>query len=95
MDTPAGPRLSGTDVAVLQVLVANHHRVLGRESIQRLAGIDGAGLRRCDSSIVALRKFLGPDSIRTVRRRGWILTESGRTTGLRLLESSTRSDGSV
>lgn len=95
MDSPAGPRLSGTDLAVLRVLVENQHRVLGRSSIERIAGMEGSGSRRCDTSIVVLRRALGADSIRTVRRRGWILTESGRAAGLDLLESSGRPGGPV
>lgn len=95
MDNDPGQRLSGTDLAVLHVLLDNPHRVLGRDSIHRMAGLDTQGTRRCDSSIVVLRKVLGQDSIRTVRRRGWILTDEGHAAGLRLAESSTVPDSRV
>lgn len=72
------PRLPPTEAAVLRVLVDNPGRVLGRETIMRLAGLGHLGTRRCDSAIVTLRRLLGPGSIRTVRRRGWSLTDEGR-----------------
>ena len=71
------PELSSTDMAVLMVLVQSIGRVISRGSILRMAGIDHCGARRCDSAIVSLRRVLGADSIVTVRRRGWMLTEEG------------------
>lgn len=71
------PQLSGTDMAVLAVLRASAGRVVGRDTILRLAGLDHCGARRCDSAIVSIRKVLGIDSILTVRRRGWMLTDCG------------------
>jgi hypothetical protein len=38
-----------------------------------LAGIAELNERRCDSLLVSIRKVLGPDSIRTVRGRGWMI----------------------
>ena len=70
-------QLSGTDRAVLDVLCDSAGRVLGRDTILRQAGLDNCVARRCDSSIVNLRRVLGTDSIVTVRRRGWMLTDDG------------------
>lgn len=75
----AGPRhgLTVTETAVLDVLRRSAGRVVGRATINREAGLDHCTERRCDSAIVGLRKVLGPDSIITVRRRGWMLTGTG------------------
>ena len=70
-------QLSNTDKAVLDVLWDSAGRVLGRGTILRLAGLDNCVARRCDSSIVNLRRVLGTDAIVTVRRRGWMLTDDG------------------
>ena len=59
--------------AVLDVLVAHSHRVVGRLELARLAGLTDLNDRRCDSVLVALRRLLGADSIVTVRSRGWML----------------------
>ena len=74
-----GPRhgLTMTETAVLDVLRRSAGRVVGRATINREAGLDHCTERRCDSAIVSLRKVLGPDSIITVRRRGWMLTGTG------------------
>jgi DNA-binding response OmpR family regulator len=75
----SGPRhgLTATETAVLDVLRRSAGRVVGRATINREAGLDHCTERRCDSAIVSLRRVLGPDSIVTVRRRGWMLTEAG------------------
>jgi len=59
--------------AVLTVLVEHHRRVVGRRELARLAGLADLSNRRCDSVLVDLRRVLGPDSIITVRGRGWRL----------------------
>ena len=71
--------LSSTDLAVLDVLQASAGRVLSRGTIQRQAGLDNHVARSCDSAIVSLRRVLGTESIVTVRRRGWMLTDLGLT----------------
>ena len=77
MESLFPPELCTTDMAVLVVLMQSIGRVISRGSILRLAGIDHCGARRCDSAIVSLRKVLGTESIVTVRRRGWMLTQEG------------------
>ena len=67
--TPLPPQES----AVLRALIICSGRVVGRRELSRLAGIAELNERRCDSLLVSIRKALGPDSIRTVRGRGWML----------------------
>lgn len=74
--TPLGIASLGTqERAVLSVLVANQGRVLGRRELARQAGMSDLSERRCDSVLVGIRRVLGPDAIRTVRSRGWILDD--------------------
>lgn len=75
MDGLPPPDLSATDLAVLAVLVRAQGRVVGRATILRLAGLVNLSERRCDTSMVAIRRVLGEDAVRTVRRRGWLLEE--------------------
>lgn len=70
---PGAPALSATDKAVLRVLLDNCGKVVGRDTILRVADLDHLGDRRVDASIVVLRRALGADAIATVRRRGWML----------------------
>jgi DNA-binding winged helix-turn-helix (wHTH) protein len=62
--------------AVLAALLANRGRVVNRHELARLAGIANCTERRIDSLLVGVRRALGADSIVTVRRRGWMLTEA-------------------
>lgn len=71
---------------MLTVLVANHHRVIGRRELTRLAGLTGLHERRCDSVLVALRRLLGADSIVTVRSRGWRLADTALAPATALLQ---------
>lgn len=70
---PGTPALSATDKAVLRVLLDNCGKVVGRDTILRVADLDHLGDRRVDASIVVLRRVLGANAITTVRRRGWML----------------------
>ncbi len=56
-----------------QVLESNAGRVLSRAELARRAGIADLSARRCDSLIVGIRRRIGADRVRTVRRRGWML----------------------
>lgn len=62
------------EVAVLAVLASSPGRVVPRTELARRAGLAGAGVRRCDSLLVGVRRVLGADSVRNVRGRGWMLT---------------------
>jgi DNA-binding response OmpR family regulator len=78
--------LSPTEMKVLRVLWESQGKVLSRETLMRKAGLDVSSARRVDSSMVVLRRVLGPDSLRTVRQRGWMLTEEGHVIAQRFLE---------
>ena len=58
---------------MFEVLAANRGRVLSRQEIARRAGLGDLSPRRCDSLIVGIRRRVGADRVRTVRRRGWML----------------------
>jgi DNA-binding response OmpR family regulator len=73
--------------AVLAVLVANHRRVVGRRELARQAGLAELSDRRCDSVLVGVRRLLGPDSIVTVRSRGWMLAEHAMPRAAELLDA--------
>jgi DNA-binding winged helix-turn-helix (wHTH) protein len=77
--------LSETDLSILRVLSDSQGRVVSRESILRLAGLDNFSARRADASLVVLRKVLGADSVITVRRRGWMLSEDAHEAVVKLL----------
>ena len=65
--------LTPQERAVYQVLESNTGRVLSRGELARRAGIANLSERRCDSLIVGIRRCVGADRVRTVRRRGWML----------------------
>ncbi|MEQ8439404.1 MAG: winged helix-turn-helix domain-containing protein [Ilumatobacter fluminis] len=65
--------LTPQERAVYQVLETNAGRVLSRAELARRAGIADLSARRCDSLIVGIRRSIGADRVRTVRRRGWML----------------------
>jgi DNA-binding response OmpR family regulator len=71
--TSTAAPLSVQEMAVLQAFLDCQGRVISRLEIARRAGLVGLNSRRCDSILVSLRRVLGPDAIRTVRSRGWML----------------------
>lgn len=81
---PVAP-LSPSDLAVLKVLVAHANKVVSRESLSRLAGLEADSARRADSCLVAVRRVLGHDSVQLVRRRGWMLSADGLIAAQQLL----------
>lgn len=82
--TIAAP-LSTQELAVLQAFLDCEGRVISRLEISRRAGLTGLNSRRCDSILVALRRVLGPEAIRTVRSRGWMLEPAVLDDARRLL----------
>ncbi len=66
-------RLTPQERAVYDVLEDTAGRVLSRAEIARRAGLSDLSQRRCDSLIVGIRRRIGPERVRTVRRRGWML----------------------
>lgn len=77
--------LSAQEIAVLQAFLDCQGRVISRLEIARRAGLVGLNSRRCDSILVALRRVLGPEAIRTVRSRGWMLEPDALDDARRLL----------
>ena len=67
-------RLGEQEQSVLSVLLANRGRVISRRELARRAGLTNLSERRCDSLLVAIRRALGPQSVVTVRSRGWMLS---------------------
>jgi len=68
-------RLGEQEQSVLGVLLANRGRVISRRELARRAGLASLSERRCDSLLVAIRRALGPNSVVTVRSRGWMLSD--------------------
>lgn len=85
--TPDRPVLAPAEATILRLLTENGDKVVGRETLSRLAGLDGESSRRVDACLVAIRKVLGPDSLVTIRRRGWMLSTTGRPAAETYLES--------
>ena len=68
-------RVGEQEQSVLSVLLANRGRVISRRELARRAGLADLSERRCDSLLVAIRRALGPNSVVTVRSRGWMLSD--------------------
>lgn len=77
---------------MLAVLYENRQRVVGRRELARAAGLAELNQRRCDSVLVGVRRMLGPDSIVTVRSRGWMLAESAVVAAAALLAEDANDD---
>jgi DNA-binding winged helix-turn-helix (wHTH) protein len=77
--------LSETDLSILRVLSDAKGRVVSRDSLLRLAGIDNVSARRADASLVVLRKVLDAENVITVRRRGWMLSNEAHVLAAKLL----------
>ena len=74
---PLVHRLGEQEQTVLDVLLIHRGRVISRRELARRAGLANLSERRCDSLLVAIRRALGPDSVVSVRSRGWMLSAEG------------------
>ena len=79
--------LSDQEQAVLRGLLASAGRVVSRRELARRANLSAMSERRCDSILVAVRRVLAADSIRTVRGRGWLLDLGAVDQATALLEA--------
>jgi DNA-binding winged helix-turn-helix (wHTH) protein len=73
------------DLHILRLLVESQGKIVGRDFLARQTGLDSASARRVDASLVVIRRWLGADSLVTVRRRGWMLSETGHTSAMAFL----------
>jgi DNA-binding response OmpR family regulator len=69
--------LSAQEVAMLAALLDARGKVLARDELARLAGLESSSARRCDGVLVGLRRALGAESLCNVRGRGWRLAIGG------------------
>jgi DNA-binding winged helix-turn-helix (wHTH) protein len=65
------------DLHILRLLVESQGKIVGRDFLARQTGLESASARRVDASLVSIRRWIGADSLVTVRRRGWMLSEAG------------------
>lgn len=65
------------ELHVLHLLIESQGKIVGRDFLARQTGIDSISARRIDAALVSIRRWLGADSLITVRRRGWMLTDNG------------------
>jgi DNA-binding winged helix-turn-helix (wHTH) protein len=65
------------DLHILRLLVESEGKIVGRDFLARQTGLESASARRVDASLVSIRRWLGTDSLVTVRRRGWMLSVAG------------------
>ncbi len=64
--------------------------MISRHELARRCGLTELHERRCDSILVHVRQALGPDSIVTVRRRGWMLHPEAMGRATALLDDTSR-----
>ena len=65
------------DLHILRLLVESQGKIVGRDFLARQTGLESASARRVDASLVSIRRWLGTNSLVTVRQRGWMLSEAG------------------
>ena len=63
--------VSGSQLELLAVLIANKHRVIDRSELARVLGLRHA--RTIDVLLSSLRHQIGREFVRNVRSRGWII----------------------
>jgi DNA-binding response OmpR family regulator len=63
--------VSGSQLELLALLVANKHRVMDRAELARL--LDLRHDRTVDVLLTGLRQQMGREFVRNVRSRGWII----------------------
>jgi DNA-binding response OmpR family regulator len=66
--------VSGSQLELLAVLIANKHRVIDRDELARVLGLRHA--RTIDVLLSSLRHTIGREFVRNVRSRGWIIDEA-------------------
>jgi DNA-binding response OmpR family regulator len=64
-------QLSSSQFELLAILVANHRRVVSRAELSERLGLERG--RSVDVMLSMLRRQLGCDFVRNVRKRGWIV----------------------
>ena len=64
-------QLSSSQFELLAILVANHRRVVSRCELSERLGLERG--RSVDVMLSMLRRQLGCDFVRNVRKRGWII----------------------
>jgi hypothetical protein len=64
-------QLSSSQLELLAILVANHRRVVSRSELSERLGLERG--RSVDVMLSMLRRQLGCDFVRNVRKRGWIV----------------------
>ena len=64
-------QLSSSQFELLAILVANHRRVVSRFELSERLGLERG--RSVDVMLSMLRRQLGCDFVRNVRKRGWIV----------------------
>jgi DNA-binding response OmpR family regulator len=64
-------QLSSSQFELLAILVANHRRVVSRAELSEHLGLERG--RSVDVMLSMLRRELGCDFVRNVRKRGWIV----------------------
>jgi len=69
--------LGAKELSLLLVLVEARGRVVSRSELRQRVALGSD--RRCDDLLVNVRRALGPEAVRNVRRRGWRLDVSALT----------------